>query len=171
MIEYQVEKSMRKTMTLSYKKGNFIVKAPFFITKSVIENFIKKNTAWITKQQERKAESLIDTKKILEYKSRAREYIIPRTYELAEKFGFTFEKIKITSAVTRWGSCTSKRNINFSYRLVLTRKEAIDYVIIHELCHLRQMNHSKKFWSEVENIMPDYKVWEKWLKDNASKYH
>ena len=112
----------------------------------MIENFIKKNEIWIQKQLARQEESVIDIKKIPEYKKRAREYIIPRTYELAEKFGFQFEKIKITSAVTRWGSCTSKKNINFSYRLILTRKEAIDYVIIHELCHLRQMNHSKIFW-------------------------
>ena len=76
--------------------------------------------------------------------------------------------MKITSAKTRWGSCTSKRNLNFTYRLILAPQKVIDYVIVHELCHLRQMNHSKKFWDEVATIMPDYKVQEHWLKEHGA---
>ncbi len=74
--------------------------------------------------------------------------------ELAEQYGFRYNSVKITSAKTRWGSCTSKQHLNFSYRLIMTPRDCIDYVIIHELCHLRQMNHSTKFWKEVAAIMP-----------------
>jgi len=104
------------------------------------------------------------------YKKEAKKYIIPRCNELAEKHGFTHTWIRITSATTRWGSCSSKKTLNFSYRLVMSPRDTIDYVIIHELCHLRQMNHSHKFWKEVSDIMPEYKVHEKHLKDEGWKY-
>jgi len=104
------------------------------------------------------------------YKSEAKKYIVPRCEELAQEHGFEFESIRITSAMTRWGSCSSNRTLNFSYRLIMAPADSIDYVIIHELCHLRQMNHSSKFWSEVASIMPEYKVYEKHLKDEGWRY-
>lgn len=104
------------------------------------------------------------------YKSQAKNYIIPRCNELAEQHGFAHKWIRITSATTRWGSCSSKKTLNFSYRLIMSPAESIDYVIIHELCHLRQMNHSAKFWKEVSDIMPDYKKYENHLKQNGWKY-
>ncbi|MDA9129240.1 M48 family metallopeptidase [Candidatus Gracilibacteria bacterium] len=104
------------------------------------------------------------------YKTQAREYIPERCKELAELHGFQYNKLRITSAMTRWGSCSSKKNLNFSYRLIMAPKSSIDYVIIHELCHLRQMNHSPKFWKEVSDIMPEYKKYEKHLRDDGWKY-
>ena len=104
------------------------------------------------------------------YKSQAKNYIPTRCQELADLHGFTYNKLRITSATSRWGSCSSKRNLNFSYRLIMAPREAIDYVIIHELCHLRQMNHSAKFWKEVSDIMPEYKQHEKHLRDEGWKY-
>jgi predicted metal-dependent hydrolase len=83
---------------------------------------------------------------------------------LAKLHGFSHAGIRITSATTRWGSCSSKKTLNFSYRLIMSPKESIDYVIIHELCHLRQMNHSARFWREVASIMPNYKIPEDHLK-------
>jgi predicted metal-dependent hydrolase len=104
------------------------------------------------------------------YKKEAKKYIVPRCNQLAEKYGFSHKWIRITSASTRWGSCSSKKTLNFSYRLIMAPKSSIDYVIVHELCHLRQMNHSSKFWSEVAAIMPDYKVYEGHLKKEWWKY-
>ena len=137
----------------------------------MIDSFVDKNKDWIEKQKEKQEESILDTGKIDEYKKQAREYIVPKVDEYALKFWFTYNKIRITSATTRWGSCSSKKNLNFSYRLILAPKTAVDYVIVHELCHLRQMNHSKKFWAEVEAIMPEYKEHENWLKKNGYKLH
>jgi predicted metal-dependent hydrolase len=76
--------------------------------------------------------------------------------ELSERSGFSYKKITIRSQKTRWGSCSAKGRLSFNYRLMKFRKEAIDYVIIHELCHLKEMNHSKKFWDLVEGFCPDY---------------
>lgn len=104
------------------------------------------------------------------YKKKAKKIIIPRTEKYAEAIGVSFSKIAITSAKKRWGSCNSKGNINFSYRLVMTPPEVIDYVIVHELMHLKELNHSAKFWARVETVIPDYKQRRKWLKENQHRF-
>ncbi len=91
-------------------------------------------------------------------------YLPQRTAGLAEKFGFIINKVTIRSQKTRWGSASARGNLSFNYRLMMYRKEVIDYVIIHELCHLREMNHSKKFWLNVEKYCPDYKSLRRELK-------
>ncbi|MCX8174472.1 MAG: M48 family metallopeptidase [Thermoplasmata archaeon] len=103
------------------------------------------------------------------YKNRAAEILIPRARELAYQFGFRPKKIKISGGKTRLGSCSTKGSINLSWRLVLTPPEIIDYVIIHELSHLKEKNHSKKFWALVERFIPDYKKRRKWLKENVHR--
>ncbi len=167
-MKIQITKSFRKTLSIQIKNGLVIVKAPFFITKKSINNFIDKHKKWIDDKIKNEKKSIIDYSKISDYKIKAKNYIPERTKIIAEQFWIKFNSIKITSAKTRWGSCTSKRNLNFSYRLILCPQKAIDYVICHELAHLKEMNHSKNFWSEVERLMPDYKEHNKWLKDNAS---
>jgi len=106
---------------------------------------------------------------ILELKQKAKKYIPERVEYFAKKFDKKYNKIKITSAKTRWGSCTSQKNLNFSYRLIQADSKAIDYVIVHELAHLKYMNHSKQFWNHVEEMMSDYKQWDKWLKREGRK--
>lgn len=97
--------------------------------------------------------------------NQAGEYIPERVSSLAEKYNFRFNKIKIKRQKTRWGSCSGKKNLNFNYRLMCFNKKAIDYVIIHELCHLKEMNHSQKFWKLVEEIMPDYRIYRKLIRE------
>jgi predicted metal-dependent hydrolase len=103
------------------------------------------------------------------YKTKAKTIIKARVIDIAAKLGIKFNNLRITSASGRWGSCNSQGNVNFSWRLIMATPSAIDYVIIHEFCHLFEFNHSSKFWKLVEKIMPDYKVHKKWLSDN-SKY-
>ncbi len=108
------------------------------------------------------------------YKKEARIYIEKRINFIANKYNLTFNKLKITSAKTRWGSCTSRKNINFSYRLALVPIRSVDYVIVHELAHLKEMNHSKQFWDIVDEMMKwlslwDYKTHKKWFNDNGDK--
>jgi len=162
----KITKSFRKTLSLQVKNWEVIIKTPFFMTKKSINNFIDKHIEWIKKRLKNEKKSIIDHSKISDYKLKAKEYIPARTKIIANKYWIKYNNIKITSAKTRWGSCTSKRNLNFSYRLILCPEKVIDYVICHELSHLKEMNHSKKFWNEVEKIMPDYKEYNKWLKDN-----
>jgi predicted metal-dependent hydrolase len=94
----------------------------------------------------------------------AKNYLSERTTKLAGKYNFSVRQIRIRSQKTRWGSCSTSGNISLNYKLMKYRKELIDYVIVHELCHLREMNHSKKFWKHVEKIIPDYKLLKKELK-------
>lgn len=91
------------------------------------------------------------------YRSIAKDYLVKRTYELADSFGETVASVKINSARTRWGSCTSNRNINLSLFLVMAPEGAVDYCIIHELSHLKHMDHSAAFWRLVASRCPDYK--------------
>lgn len=85
----------------------------------------------------------------------------------AEIMGVTYGRITIRDQKTRWGSCSSKGNLNFNCLLMLMPDKVLDYVVVHELCHLKQMNHSKKFWKEVERYMPDYPNYKKWLNENG----
>ena len=87
-----------------------------------------------------------------------------------------YKNIKITSAKTRWGSCSSKKTLNFTFRLIMAPTETIDYVIIHELAHLKEMNHSKKFRNLVEKFaekieLKNYRIHRKWLKENGNKLY
>ncbi len=168
-MNYKLIKSFRKTMSLQIKNGEVIVKAPFFTNDITINNFIWKHINWIKKRLEvDKNKVLFSQEDISNLKAEAKGYIPARVTKIANSFWLEFNNIKITSAKTRWGSCTSKKSLNFSYRLMATPKEVIDYVIIHELAHLRHMNHSRSFWLEVERMMPEYKLHEKWLKNHWS---
>jgi predicted metal-dependent hydrolase len=102
------------------------------------------------------------------YKKQARAIIPGRLSRLAALHGFEFQRIRITSARTRWGSCSSRGTLSFTWRLVMAPDDVIDYVIVHELVHLRIHNHSREFWSQVGLLMPDYKEKRLWLKKNAS---
>jgi predicted metal-dependent hydrolase len=103
------------------------------------------------------------------YKERAYEIISERVKLYAQQYGFTPGQVKISSAKTRWGSCSPNGSLNFTWRLVMAPLEVIDYVVLHELAHLRIKNHSPKFWRAVEEICPDYKKKRKWLRENGEK--
>ena len=99
------------------------------------------------------------------YKKQARQVITERVEKYAELYGYVYKRIRITSARTRWGSCSSKGSLNFPWRLVMAPMHIIDYVVIHELVHIKEQNHSKVYWNKVEQIMPDYKERRAWLND------
>lgn len=162
----QISKSFRKTLSMRFDIDWVLqVKVPFFTSQKQINNFIEKHTHWTQKHKKFLEQRSLSENQIHELKDAAKKYIPTRVQYLAYKYDFKYLKIRITSARTRFGSCSSKKTLNFSYRLMQYRKECIDYVIIHELCHLRHMNHSRDFWKEVESIMPNYKKWQKILKN------
>ncbi len=101
------------------------------------------------------------------YKEQAYVVISERVTQFAKRYGFTPKAVKITSAKTRWGSCSSNGNLSFSWRLVMAPLDVVDYVIVHELAHLRVKDHSSKFWKAVESIDPEYKRKRKWLRENG----
>lgn len=101
------------------------------------------------------------------YKEQAAKIISERVKELATRNGFIYRQVKITSARTRWGSCNAKGSLCFSWRLVMAPLPVIDYVVVHELVHLKERNHGKGFWARVQGILPDYKQKTEWLKKNG----
>ena len=101
------------------------------------------------------------------YKERAYEKIFERVKWYAQKRGFKYNKINITNAQKRWGSCSCRSNLNFSWRLIMAPLPVVDYVIVHELVHLDEKNHSRAFWNKVKMLITDYKKHQEWLKKNG----
>ncbi len=168
-MKIQIKRSARKTLVAEIKKdGSVIVRAPYFCSSALIELFLKNNAEKIEEKRQKlmqqpEAES-ISLKKREELRKIAKEIILPRLEYWSQKTGFSYLGVRITSARTRFGSCSYKNNISFSLFLALLSSEEIDYVILHELCHTKEHNHSPAFYSLVSKFMPDYKEREKRLK-------
>ena len=160
--DYEIIYSDRRTISLNIKGGALIVRAPRCAKKRDIEKLISEHSAWIEKhlsKSKRKAElyASLGEEDIKRLKKLARSILPEKTRYFAEKMGIDYGRITITSAKTRFGSCSSLGNIAYSYRLMLYPEEAIDYVVVHELAHRREMNHSSKFYKIVASVLPDYK--------------
>ena len=168
-MEYKVIYSDRKTISITVKDEKVIVKSPFGATKSQIDDIVTSHIRWIEKhikiQSERKnQQGELTEEKIKILRKRAKEILPIKTEHFANIMGLKYGRITITSATTRFGSCSSKGNICFSYRLMLYPIPAREYVIVHELCHLVYMNHSRNFYSLLESFLPDYKERRRMLK-------
>ena len=161
-MQYSLIYSERKTLTIQIKNGKVTVRAPYGVSREVVEKFVNKHSNWIVKNLEKsknteeKFDALSDLE-IEKLKKDAKVYLKERTEYFAMIMGLNYGRITITSAKTRFGSCSSKGNICYSYRLMLYPEAAREYVVVHELSHLVLMNHSKKFYSLIEKILPDYK--------------
>lgn len=168
-MDLEIIYSNRKTISITVKEGRVIVRAPRGISQARIDSFINKNRAWIekrveiTKNQHDPITSMSDVQ-IKELRELARIYLTAKIEEYSEIMGLKFGRITITGAKTRFGSCSSKGNISYSYRLMLYPEAAIDYVVVHELAHLVEMNHSRRFYAIVQKVLPDYKERVKLLK-------
>jgi len=134
----------------------------FFLTKHNIS--FKNNILFV----ESPADSRISKEDIHHFylKKIAKKYFSERVKYFAQKYGFIYKTVKIRGQKTRWGSCSSKGSLSFNYKLIQFRKEVIDYVIIHELCHTKELNHSPKFWKLVAKYIPDFKILKKELKSS-----
>ncbi|MDF2892841.1 MAG: family peptidase [Clostridia bacterium] len=102
---------------------------------------------------------------------RAEEVIKKRTHEYSNLIDVSYNTIRIKDTKTRWGSCSSKGNLNFNFRILMAPEQVMDYIIVHELCHLKHMNHSKEFWNTVAQYMPQYEKQKEWLKVNGMKLY
>jgi len=102
------------------------------------------------------------------YQAQAKHYIMAILPEISSRTGISFAGVRFSSARKRWGSCNGMNCLSFSWPLIMAHPRAVEYVVTHELCHVRHKNHSKDFWREVEAYMPDYKLWRKWLRDHQN---
>lgn len=169
-------KSDRKTISMEIRPdGKLTIRAPKRMTYREIEAFIESKSQWIEKtlaKTNSTNENIIPytDEEIASFIKLAKEIIPERVKYFAEKVGVEYNSITIRNAKTRWGSCSSKRNLNFSCLLTQMPPEILDSVVVHELCHIKEMNHSKRFYAEIYKVMPDYDKYDKWLKTNGYKY-
>ena len=172
----KIIRSKRKTFALQIKPHDgLIVRVPLRATKEQIEKFIADNQAWIEKHlkaMEERQEKLASVEKLTIDEIRfladeALKVIPERVHYYAPLLGVTYGRITIRNQRSRWGSCSARKNLNFNCLLMLTPPEVIDSVVVHELCNLKEMNHSERFYAEVLSVFPDYWKWQDWLKENG----
>lgn len=170
-ITYQWIRSRRKTIAIQIdREGQVIVRTPYGITKRQVEEFLDEKKDWIlqTRQrvEKRKTEQIPISEEVRrEGIERAKRIFPERTAYFAKRMGVDYGRITIREQKTRWGSCSSKGNLNFNWKLVLLDPELLDYVVVHELAHRREMNHSAAFWKVVEAELPDYRERRRRLKE------
>lgn len=175
-----VIRSNRKTAAIQVRRDlSVVMRVPLRMPQSEIDRILKDSTAWIEKhiamakqkaeaQKSQIADKLSD-EEVRELADRAVQLIPERVAFFAEKLGVSYGRITIRNQKTRWGSCSSKGNLNFNCMLMLAPPKVLDYVVVHELCHRKEMNHSKAFWAEVEKVLPDYRIYVQWLKDEGER--
>ena len=163
-ITYKIQKKKIKNLYIQIQNGEVIVKVPHRMKENDIQEFIQKKVKWIAenlkKEKQKPQEEEITPQKIENLKNTIQMAIQKYTNQLK----VYPNKIRIKNIKYAWGSCSSNRNITINAKLANKSKEAIEYVVLHELCHLKEMNHSKKFWDLVEGCMSDYKVYRKELR-------
>ena len=160
---YEIIRSDRKTLGLQVKDGRVIVRAPRRVTQQQIERFVREHEDWIQNALNRQAAKQAAHPEPTEAERaelirRAKEILPQRTSFWAERMGLYPTKIRITSARRRFGSCSSEGHICYSWRLMQYPPEVIDYVVVHELAHLKHMNHSPAFHALVAKYLPDHKA-------------
>lgn len=169
---YTVIRSSRKTLGLQVTPaGELIVRAPNRLPLREIDRFVEEKQDWIQKtiQKVRAAKQAGEASPLHEadiraLADRALKEIPPRVEAFAARIQVTYGRITIRNQTGRWGSCSSTGNLNFNCLLMLAPESVLNYVVVHELCHRKHMDHSPAFWQEVARVLPDYKKEEAWLK-------
>lgn len=184
-IPYEIIRSDRKSLGLSIDpEGNVRVRIPKRVTTQTALDFVKRQQTWILHNYLKQMERADERKRQREecpytpeelagaeryFRARAKSYFPSRAAFFAKQMEVTYGTISIRDQKTRWGSRSSTGTLSFNWRLMLAPKEVLDYVVVHELAHIKEMNHSKAFWKEVEKVLPDYEERRKWLKEHGSE--
>ncbi len=175
-INYELIRSSRKTFSVQIKPGmHVVVRVPRRAKKTDILAFLERNRAWIEKQLAEESVCMqndlppLTDEEINALADAAVKTLPPRVAAIAAQLGVTYNRITVRNQSSRWGSCSGRKNLNFNCILMLCPEEVMDYVILHELCHLKEMNHSADFWSLVEQYDPSYRKKEKWLKNEGEQ--
>ena len=168
-------RARRKTLSIRItQEGNLEIRAPLGMPKGEIEAFLKEKAQWIETHRAKVLaeyaqgqEAPLGEEEILTLAEQMRQRLPEKLNRHAASMGVTFGRVTIRCQQTRWGSCSSRGNLNFNCLLMLAPEEVLDYVVVHELAHRKQMNHSALFWQEGERECPDYKKSRRWLKDRG----
>lgn len=175
--EYQVIRSRRRTYALQITSdGKIIVRAPLYSSQQSIRSFVQTHSDWLDKHLKDAEDALarmktvqpLSEEELCALAEQAKAVIPERVAYYAGIIGVSYGRITIRNQHTRWGSCSSQGNLNFNCLLMLAPKDVLDSVVVHELCHRKHMDHSPAFYKEVFRVFPEYKKWNRWLKENGS---
>ncbi|MGI5977301.1 MAG: M48 family metallopeptidase [Candidatus Limivicinus sp.] len=172
-IKPEIIRSSRKTMSLQVTaEGRIILRCPGWLPASEIDSFLRSKAGWIEKtlkeQECRPKHPPYSPEELKKLTEGARQLLPWRVKLYAEKIAVDYGKISVRKQRSIWGSCSSSGNLSFNCLLMLCPPSVQDYIVVHELCHRKEMNHSKRFWAEVEKVLPDYRESRKWLKEYGS---
>ena len=173
VVEVAVIRSRRKTMQLELHSGQFRVRAPLRTSDARLRAFLQAHEPWIrsmaakAEEQRRQAGEVMTPEELEALKKKAREVIPPRVRYYADRLGVSYGTVTIRCQSSRWGSCTSKGNLNFNCLLLLAPTAVLDSVVIHELCHRKHMNHSAAFYRDLLAVCPDYREQTAWLNEHG----
>ena len=172
---YEIIYSRRKTAAIQISRdGKVTVRAPYGCPRSFIDSFLHSREDWILRHLEEirlhppKERPALSGEKRRLYMENARSVFTQKAAYYARIMGVTYGRISIREQKTRWGSCSSAGNLNFNWRLIFAPESVLDYVVVHELAHRKEMNHSRAFYDIVESILPDYRISRRWLRDHGS---
>ena len=172
-VPYQIVKSDRKTIAIQIKpNGQVVVRCPKRMRIEEARRFAESKADWIEKHLAKRPPQDVakyTPKEIEQLREQARNLVTERVRYYAPIIGVSYGQIAIRTQRTRWGSCSSIGNLNFNYLLAVVPPEVLDYVVVHELCHRKELNHSSAFWGEVKFVLPGYEIQRAWLKDNGSR--
>lgn len=182
-IPCRLVRSARRTLAVEIRRGSegnpeIIIRAPQRMKQQDIWRFIGTKEKWITEKcravlvdkDEKEPVRIPDYMTDEWLRTEGVECFRRKIEEWSGKMGISHGRVTIRDQKTRWGSCSSKGNLNFSWRLLMMPEEIMDYVVVHELAHRREMNHSPRFWQIVGEYIPDYAVRKQWLRENGSRY-
>lgn len=173
---YEVIYSDRKSLAIQITaQATVRVRAPKNCPAPTIDTFLYEKQAWILKHLDSASQRLeqssekpqVSENDRKRYIQLARDIFTRKTEYYARIMGVTYGRISIREQKTRWGSCSSAGNLNYNWRLIFAPEEIVDYIVVHELTHRLEMNHSKAFYNIVESVLPDYRKAQKWLRENG----
>lgn len=175
-MEYDLIRSSRKTISAQIKNGKLILRVPHRVTTAQLDAFLQAHHTWIenhisqSRAQMAQAAALpkLTPEDIQKLKSQAQAAIPQRVAYFAPQVGVSFGRITVRCQKSRWGSCSSQGNLSFNCLLMLAPPGVLDSVVVHELCHRKEMNHSRRFYAEVLRVMPDYHKHHQWLREHGS---
>lgn len=152
------------------REGQAVVRCPYWVSEARARAFAESHREWMEKhsaqiKEKISRQTVYTEEEIRTYREKAREVLCEKTALWAERMGITYGRISIRQQATRWGSCSGKGNLNYNWKLVLLPEDLQDYVVVHELAHRKEMNHSPRFWEIVKKELPDWEEKRRRLRD------
>ena len=176
--DFKIIRSNRRTISLEITPtGDVLVRVPRYISETEIRAFVESKSSWLAKHLQKKEEDMEslqeegtftvqEMKRLVEL---SKQIIPEKVAYYARLMGVTYGRITIRKQKTRWGSCSREGNLKFNCLLLMAPPEVLDYVVVHEISHRLEMNHSARFWAQVEKVIPDYREPRKWLKEHGGR--